>query len=237
MESHGNSSNRHLKLLVGLGIASTVILLFAKLLFFPAMNRRPGYPPKAPSEIQGLHAAIRQFEKKYNFFPVAKATFQRCRDTDSDFTFGIPDPLGLAMARWGNAEIMDILLVREKLPSKELQNFRKIKFMVLMQARSTNDSELGPGGIYRDPWGHPYVITLDLNGDGYSEDTVYSRPAVSARYVGKSGSLPFDRSGTDPDSFRLKAEIMIWSLGPDGKADPNVPADEGVNTDNILSWE
>jgi len=30
---------------------------------------------------------------------------------------------------------------------------------------------------------------------------------------------------------------MVWSLGPDGKADPNVKATQGVNKDNVLSWQ
>ena len=113
----------------------------------------------------------------------------------------------------------------------------KIQFMVLMQARSTNDSGLGPDGIHRAPWGHPYVITLDLNGDGYCEDALYSRPAVSSKTASKPGNPQFEAEGAELDSFRLKVDMMIWSLGPDGKADPSVPADEGMNADNILNWE
>ena len=45
--------------------------------------------------------------------------------------------------------------------------------------------------------------------------------------------------------FRVQTKVMIWSFGPDGKADPNFRSDyEGPdvsgekvsNLDNILSW-
>jgi hypothetical protein len=30
---------------------------------------------------------------------------------------------------------------------------------------------------------------------------------------------------------------MVWSQGPDGKADPAARADQAPNRDNILSWQ
>lgn len=30
---------------------------------------------------------------------------------------------------------------------------------------------------------------------------------------------------------------MVWSFGPDDKADPSKKANEGVNKDNVLSWK
>jgi hypothetical protein len=30
---------------------------------------------------------------------------------------------------------------------------------------------------------------------------------------------------------------MVWSAGPDGKMDSTVPANQGLNKDNILSWQ
>jgi hypothetical protein len=192
---------------------------------------------RTTAEIHNLQAAIMQFNTIYGYFPVAESTVQQCRDSDSEFTFGIPVSLRFSRVAPDNAELMDFLLAREKGPNRELQNSRKIKFLDLKMSQSTDDSELGPDGVFRDPWGHPYVITLDLNGDSYCEDALYSRPAVSSKTIGKPGSLKFESSGTGPDAFRLKTPIMIWSMGPDGKADPNVPADEGVNADNILSWD
>ncbi len=199
-------------------------------------THEPGIP-RAPAEIRTIRTATTQFKSEYGVFPVAKSTAQRCRDGNSDFTFGIPDSLGLANLLSNNAEVMNILLARENAPNRELQNPRKIRFMDLKQAGSTPDSGLGPDGIFCDPWGNPYIITLDLNGDGFCENALYSRPAVSSNRVSKPGTSKLERLENNRDSYRLKAETMIWSMGCDGKADPNIPADEGVNADNILSWE
>jgi hypothetical protein len=42
------------------------------------------------------------------------------------------------------------------------------------------------------------------------------------------------------DSFEAPGEVMVWSLGPDGKANRLKKADVGANKDNILvivsSW-
>jgi len=199
-------------------------------------RHEPGVP-RAPSEISNLRAAIMQFEAEYNYLPAAEATVKQSRDSDSDLTFGIPDLLRLANSAPTNAELMNVLLARETGPNQQLRNSRRVSFMDLKQAQPTNDSGLGPDGVYRDPWGNPYIVTLDLNGDGYCEDALYSRPVVSSKTVGKPGSLNFESSGTGPNAFRLKTPIMIWSMGPDGEADPNIASDQGVNADNIVSWE
>jgi hypothetical protein len=30
---------------------------------------------------------------------------------------------------------------------------------------------------------------------------------------------------------------MVWSAGPDGKVNSGIPANTGVNKDNIVSWQ
>jgi len=91
-----------------------------------------------------------------------------------------------------------------------------------------------------DPWGHPYIISLDVNEDGWVEDAYYSRAKVSkgqAASDGKGFNRPLvSRGGEGKDDYAFEGRVMIWSFGPDGKADPNIGADEGVNRDNILSW-
>jgi len=217
--------------------AITVITGFVFLItFVGSRTREPGIPRTA-SEVRNLQAAIMQYKAEYGYFPVVESTVQQCRNSDSDFTFGIPSPSRLSHVAPGNSELINLLMAREEGPRRELLNSRKIKFLDLMKAQSTNDSGLGPDGVYRDPWGNPYIITLDLNGDGFCEDAFYSRPAVSSKTVSEPGSPKFESAGGNPDSFRLKMETMIWSMGPDGKADPSIPASEGVNQDNIVSWE
>jgi len=93
--------------------------------------------------------------------------------------------------------------------------------------------------IYRDPWGNPYVITLDLNDDNSCKDPFYSLSAVSKENnsTGYNGLVnPSDSTGNS-DDFRFHGNAMVWSAGPDGKIDPGNPANSGVNKDNILSWQ
>lgn len=100
---------------------------------------------------------------------------------------------------------------------------------------------VGPDGVWRDPWGNPYIITLDVNADGRSRDGFYRRAAVSQ----DSGDLglfglrrpPATPNDTGVDRFEVNAPVIVWSLGPDGLADPAARANFGVNRDNILSWQ
>jgi hypothetical protein len=66
---------------------------------------------------------------------------------------------------------------------------------------------IGTDGVLRDPWGNPYIVSLDLYSQSVCSDPVY-------------GSVP--------------GSVMIWSFGPDKTAttDPNDP----LNKDNVKSW-
>lgn len=187
--------------------------------------------------MRNLQTAINQFNLEYGCLPIARATAERCRDIGTDVTFGIPFSLQLPHVAAGNAELMNLLMAREAGPRRELRNPRRIKFMDLMMARSTNDSGLGPDGCYRDPWGNSYVISLDQDGDGYCADAVYSRPEMA---IDAMPGTPFDsemETKIASDRVLWQTRTLIWSRGPDGEADSKTPAKEGVNADNILSWE
>jgi prepilin-type N-terminal cleavage/methylation domain-containing protein len=97
---------------------------------------------------------------------------------------------------------------------------------------------LGWDGVYRDPWGNPYVISLDLNYDGRCRDAHYRRASVSADASGR-GINGLSRGDTrDPDSFEANKPIMIWSFGPDGGANnTDQKANQGFNKDNVISWQ
>ncbi|NBV23674.1 MAG: hypothetical protein EBS05_17360 [Proteobacteria bacterium] len=105
-------------------------------------------------------------------------------------------------------------------------------------AEATNAPGLGPDGVFRDPWGNPYIMTLDMNGDGKCEDAFYRRASVS-RGLPQQFTPQFTNSVSTnglSDHFALSGPVMIWSFGMDGKASPTERADAGVNADNILSW-
>ena len=87
---------------------------------------------------------------------------------------------------------------------------------------------------------------MDLNDDNQCKDPFYSLHNVSQ--VTPQPNPPSPQQGynglfnpTDPagasDNFLYHGNVMVWSAGPDGKIDPTQPANQGVNKDNILSWQ
>jgi hypothetical protein len=85
-------------------------------------------------------------------------------------------------------------------------------------------------GVYRDPWGNPYIITLDLNYDEQAKDVLYSQTTVSS-----GGANGLANPSGAADNFLYHGKVMVWSAGPDGKA-AVTGAGAGLNKDNILSW-
>jgi prepilin-type N-terminal cleavage/methylation domain-containing protein len=95
---------------------------------------------------------------------------------------------------------------------------------------------IGPDGIWRDPWGSPFIVTVDLNFDNKCRDGFY-RKAVVAQDQGNMGMFGLRRPPNGgPDDFEVNATAIVWSLGPDGAADAAMSAGSGANRDNILSW-
>jgi len=108
----------------------------------------------------------------------------------------------------------------------------------------TNSPGVGLDGVYRDPWGNPYIITLDLDHDTKSRDAFYRLASVSEIDPSSTSGLnrlfrftpaPY-KSPKTRDAFEAQTTIMVWSLGPDGTADASLKADKGVNRDNVLIW-
>lgn len=99
---------------------------------------------------------------------------------------------------------------------------------------------LGNDLNYRDPWGNPYVITMDLDEDNYAFDVFYQLPAVSSTTQALGGSayngLTYHQEGT-VNGYAFHGNVMVWSAGPDGAVDSASTAVTGVNKDNILSWK
>ena len=113
---------------------------------------------------------------------------------------------------------------------------RNPRKLVLLHAKQQAGDEPGlstTDHIFRDPWGTPYIITIDLNGDEKCLDAAYRNPAMhtgsNAGYYG----LTKNAAG----EYELNRSVMIWSLGRDKAVDPNQRADAGVNKDNVLNWQ
>jgi hypothetical protein len=140
-----------------------------------------------------------------------------------------------------NSDVMTILMdLNFGINLNHVRNPKREDFFNAKSARdakswgfSTDDNQL------HDPWGNPYVITLDMDGDGWCNDAVYGQRGVSGNGIGNPKGLNglIDNSGTGTGPFLYHGPVMIWSLGPDGKADAALRANQGINKDNILGWQ
>lgn len=130
-------------------------------------------------------------------------------------------------------------------PQKQdfLDGFKDVDYL---KAPIVKGGGIGPDGVLRDPWGVPYIVTLDLNYDNRCRDALYRLEAVSRDTapgrpvdMGYNGlrRVPAQGSDTGPNRFESSTTVMVWSLGPDGQFNASAGANVSQNKDNICSWK
>jgi prepilin-type N-terminal cleavage/methylation domain-containing protein len=194
----------------------------------------------ASMDMKNLTAAIHQYETEYSRMPGANAALA---SASPDFTFGTAavngnyNPPILNSPTTGyqtnNAEIMFILRdINNPL------NPRQMSFFHANDSGNYNTPGIDPSGVFRDPFGNPYIISLDMSGNNRTADALYRLKSVS-QSSGSSGFFGLSNvqdAGGNGDNFEVNQPVMIWSFGPDGTADMGL-ANQGANKDNILSWQ
>ena len=227
---------------------------------------------KARNEAIDLANAINAYDAEYGRFPITGA--EQTAAGVNDFTTGYVQypqatsttlswpPVGVGYAYDNNSNVISILMDLQNFPNGNLtannnhvKNPKQVKFLAAKMSGYDPTSPIvnPPGGVdntgvYRDPWGNPYIITMDTSYDDQSSDFVYSLQSVSQNpplpvaYVqtGYNGlSNPNATAATQPqkDNFLFHGKVMVWSAGPDGKVNPLTAANLGDNKDNILSWQ
>jgi hypothetical protein len=150
-------------------------------------------------------------------------------------------PVPPAVGTTNNAEVMGILmdvknwLTKEKgnPENRQGQNFLNVNFV-----RGTASPGVGDDGVYRDPWGSPYIVTIDLNYDNACVDGFYSTAAVAEETTTRKPLLGLYKAKAGArDVYECKTDVMVWSLGPDRQASSTKPANLEENKDNIVSWQ
>ena len=144
------------------------------------------------------------------------------------------------LVQTNNAEIMAILMnVKDwnNPVTGNAENPQGQKYLDLKFVNSARLAGVGPDGVFRDPWGAPYIITLDLDYNDQCRDAFYSKTAVSKGNNGKGLNGLFSSDPNLPDRYESRTPVMVWSLGPDGAADPTTQADSGLNKDNVTNWK
>jgi len=201
----------------------------------------------AKMEMASLINAIKRFESDRGILPCAKPAWACSVDNPDckDFTYGTTWPDGKLLRpdypnihtynqrftyQTCNAELIAALRPAQVAPTPELATLSTAlnrageNYLAANASTETNAPGIGRDGVLRDPWGNPYIVSLDLDQDGRTIDGFYGVLRKSAK-----PALTTD----------IKAEVLVWSFGPDGRADPGSTAGlkGGANKDNIVSWE
>jgi|ERR1051326_8605766 prepilin-type N-terminal cleavage/methylation domain-containing protein len=225
----------------------------------------------AQIEMGKIVNAIQEYESTYNRFPVSSNAMAAVAAGREDFTFGTFSLPGIRTPssatpvpvvavdgngnqlnyQTNNSEIMAVLLDMETYPGSSAPTINKghVKNpqrtpLLNSPTRVSDNTSPGIGNdlVFRDPWGTPYIISVDLNYDEKTRDSFYRNAKVSqhpppAQQANGYNGLVNSSNPFLPNYYEANGKVMVWSAGPDKMIDPNGKATEGVNKDNILSWK
>jgi prepilin-type N-terminal cleavage/methylation domain-containing protein len=149
-----------------------------------------------------------------------------------------------------NSELIAILMDYETFPGTQthtvnfghVRNTQQNKILNASMSGDQISAGVGTDLVDRDPWGGPYIITLDLNGDGKTRDPFYRSPNVSADAANPAQGVNGLIKSAAGNFFEINQEVGVWSAGKDKQVDPNpsnLPsgkANLGANKNNITSW-
>lgn len=201
---------------------------------------------KAKQQVTDIAQAIKQYESMYNRFPAPSTIQKGAGDVTFGWTIAVsPLPSGVTTVST-NAAVIAVLMDEvqygngQATPNKDhVLNPQRHVFLNANKATDSKSPGVGLDGEYRDPWGNPYMISMDLSYNERCRDALYAKSSVSRQPTGGQAGLNGLSNPTAPgssDEYEFNGSMMVWSLGPDKKADAG-KANVQPNKDNILSWK
>jgi prepilin-type N-terminal cleavage/methylation domain-containing protein len=221
-------------------VISIIAILAAMLLPALGVAKRKAAEASARADMKNIGLAISKYESDYNGrFP---APGMQTGTSDVTYGYTAGGPINGLTAITTNSGVIAILMDVENFKNGvKTANFGHVlnpQRTPNLNATSANDTSshgVGPDGEYRDPWGNPYVISMDTSLDGTCLDQLYSRRIVS-QDTGQKGNFGLFNPNGATDAFRFNGKYLIWSLGADGKANPAKSGKIDENKDNLLGW-
>jgi type II secretory pathway pseudopilin PulG len=214
-----------------------------------------GKKTKAKLEAQSIVTAIVQYDSVYSHFPVSAAAQNAA--AGGDFTYGgtfqkADGTLALFGTSVGasiltNSEVISILMSLTNYPDGSgptvnngfVKNPQKTIFLNAKMTGDTSSPGVGADLVYRDPWGNPYIITMDLNNDDNCWDAFYGQTNISS---GGLNGLILQADNNGKPVYGYHGKVMVWSAGQpalNGKPvlDVGSLATAGFNKKHVLSWQ
>jgi len=200
----------------------------------------------AQSEEVNFVAAVSQYQAAYSRLPASSGVVAAAAadaSTSNNFTFGTSGltPTGVTVIgatpptgiltlnstyQTNNGELIAILRDDNYYPEanatlSHIYNPQQTSFFTAKASSDNTSPGIGTNEVWRDPWGSPYIVTLDLGYHNWVFDTNLAQ-MYGNQYPGKSLAIP--------------GEAVVWSFGPNKSIDLTKPANDPANKYMVTSY-